>query len=139
MDDRALTLRLIDILARLPGWQGPRRQDHAGATVALFYGAIDTDPDQAVGVRVYADPTGGTDQRTVRRAQLRIRGSKHEPDSADHLAGIALAVLHGLSRQDGINSIIRQSFSPSGADANGREERTENYLIILDNLEAFTP
>lgn len=139
MDDRALTFRLIEFLAHLPGWEGPAREDHADAVVALFYGAIDSEPDQAVGVRVYADPSGGTDQRTVRRAQLRVRGKPHEPDSADQLANIALAVLHGLSRQRGINSIIRQSFSPSGADANGREERTENYLIILDNQEAFTP
>ena len=139
MDDRTLTMRLCEILARLPGWRGPLREDHAGASVSVFYGAIEGTPDQAVGVRVYGEVVSGDDQRVRRRAQLRVRGARNAPDGADNIAGLAHAVLNGLSRQGGINSIIRQSFSPSGADANGREERTENYLIILDNQEAFTP
>lgn len=139
MDDRTLTMRLCEILARLPGWAGPDRAEHIGASVAIFYGAIDGEPDQSVGVRVYGQVVSGDDQRVRRRAQLRVRGARNAPDSADNLAGLAHAVLDGISRQAGINSIIRQSFSPSGADANGREERTENYLIILDNQEAFTP
>jgi hypothetical protein len=28
--------------------------------------------------------------------------------------------------------------APAGADDNRREQRTENYLIILDNLESLT-
>jgi hypothetical protein len=28
--------------------------------------------------------------------------------------------------------------SPAGADDNRREERTENYLVVLDNPEALT-
>jgi len=38
----------------------------------------------------------------------------------------------------GISGVSRLSMAPAGADENGREERTENYLIILDNQEALS-
>ena len=39
-------------------------------------------------------------------------------------------------RTGGINHIHRTSFGPLGADVNGREERSENYSVVLDNPEA---
>lgn len=133
MDDVTLTLHICRILARLPGWMfsedgTPYTAEH----VAIFYGAIGPDPDRAIGVRVYA----ATDEDiSTRRVQLRIRGARHQRLSADRLADLAFTVLHGLSRVGGINDIRRISMTPLGSDTNGREERTENYQIILDNPE----
>nr|WP_205834859.1 minor capsid protein [Microbacterium sp. CFH 90308] len=129
-----MTLRLCRLLARLPGWAFREDgTDYTANEVGIFYGAIGADPDRAIGVRVY----GTTDEDiSTRRAQLRIRGAKYQRVSADRLADLAKTVLHGLSRVGGINDIRRISMTPLGADNNGREERTENYEIILDNPEA---
>ncbi|MGD9607401.1 MAG: minor capsid protein [Leucobacter sp.] len=137
MDDDELTRRLCGILAGLPGWEGPDRASHAGAKVAVFYGAIDTTPDVAVGVRVYGEASIPGESREVRRVQFRFRGEPNAPNGADRLAGIVHAIFSNLTRVAGVNGAIRASFAPMGADKNRREERADNYLIIIDNLEAY--
>lgn len=132
MDDAEITKALCRILALVPGWQF---EDHEGADLAIFYGAIGTEPDRAIGVRVYGQPLTA-DGRQVRRAQLRTRGSRGQPDDADYMAGVATSVLEGISRQYGINGITHLSSAPAGADTNLRDERTDNFLIIIDNPEA---
>jgi len=134
VDDGTLCIRICRQLARLPGWVFREDgTDYLASEVALFVGAIDPTPDRAIGVRVY----GTTDDDVAeRRVQLRIRGAKNQPLSADRMADLAFTVLHGLSRVGGINDIRRISMTPLGSDTNGREERTENYQIILDNPEA---
>lgn len=139
MDDATLTTRINEQLARVPGWAW--RSDGSVYTadeVAIFYGAIGPAPDRAIGVRVYGAPAdiGGDGHLALRSAQLRFRGAKYRPNGADVLAGHALTVMQGLSRVDGINGIRRESFSSLGTDSNFREERADNYLIILDNQEA---
>lgn len=135
MDDAELTKRILAYLGRLPGWEWrPNGPAYAAADVGLFYGQIRPDPDRAIGARVYAPADG--EHLSVRRLQLRLRGARGRPDGADTLADIAFAAMSGIARLDGILSAQRISFSPLGADVNGREERTENYIITLDNLEA---
>jgi len=137
LDDVALTKLVCTELGTISGWawreNGPA---YTADEVGIFYGAIGTTPDKAVGVRVY----GSSAERHLgwRRVQLRLRGDPGRPDGADALATPALDALQGLSRRGGISGITRQSMAPAGADDNRREERTENYLIILDNLEALT-
>lgn len=135
MDDVTLTKVVCRILGRIPGWSwretGPAYTDDE---VAIFYGPLKPDPDRAVGVRVY----DGTDTAhlATRRVQLRFRGRPGELDGADRLAFPAFVLLDGLSRTGGISGARRMSLAPLGADTNGREERTDNYEITLDNLEA---
>ena len=135
MDDAALTIRLCEYLARVPGWawrpDGPYTQDETG----LFYGQIAAAPDRAVGVRVY----GGDDDIGLaeRRVQVRFRGDPGVVDAADRMAGVAFVMLGALDRYRGVLGATRLSFLPLGADTNGREERTDNYLITLDNVEAI--
>ncbi|WP_233197834.1 minor capsid protein [Cryobacterium sp. Y57] len=137
MDDVALTKIICGELGAIAGWawreNGPV---YTADEVAVFYGTLGTGPDKAAGVRVY----GTTDERFLgwRRVQLRLRGGPGRPDGADALSTPSFAALHGLSRMGGISSISRESMAPAGADDNRREMRTENYLIILDNLEALT-
>jgi hypothetical protein len=133
VDDAALTERICELLAAIPGWDYRNFPVYTAAETGIFYGAIGTAPDRAVGVRVY----GGTDEAvTFRRVQLRIRGKANRRDGADKLAEPARVALMGVSRWRGISGIQRESFTSLGADSNGREERTDNYLITLDNLEA---
>jgi hypothetical protein len=134
MTDRDLTILLCQLLGTVPGWHwNPTAGTPSG--VGVFYGSIPERPDQAIGVRVY----GGSDDAVVyepqRRVQLRIRGARGRPDGADELAAVAFTVLQG-ARPPGVSWIERTSFGPLGADTNGREERTDNYLISLDNQEA---
>ncbi|WP_233202015.1 minor capsid protein [Cryobacterium sp. Y11] len=139
LDDRTLTILICSILGEIPGWDwNPGDPDYVYSSdpVIIFYGALGTTPDTAVGVRVYA---AGQDLDVAwRRVQIRVRGAQGRPDGADVLAALAFAALQGLSRVGGISGISRLSIAPAGADDNRREERTENYLIILDNLEALT-
>jgi hypothetical protein len=156
VDDATLTMRVCALLGLLPGWawrpDGPAYETTSllpgndtlpgedalpgRPEVGVFYGQIADAPDQAIGVRVYSTTDG--DWLHERRVQLMIRGARHRPDGADHLAAPAFAVLHGLARVSGISGIRRTSMAPLGADSNGREERTDNYIITLDNPEAFS-
>lgn len=135
MDDRGLTIRLGETLGAIPGWVWSDAGEPPPSAVGVWYGAIPQSPDRAVGCRVY----GGTDTDDVsrRRAQLIFRGAKGDPSSADALADAAFATLHKRSDIPGIAYIERQSFGPLGADGNGREERSDNYNIILENEEAY--
>lgn len=136
MDDSELTVRLSQIVGALPlfAWR-PDGPAYTAAEIGVFYGTIPDAPDRAVGIRVYS-PIDEPDL-LARRVQLYIRGGRRQPFGADRIAGVLFSVLHDRLRGDGIASIRRTSAAPLGADANGREERTENYLITLDNLEAF--
>lgn len=133
MDDSTLTKLLCALIGGIPTFDWP---EHTPTGIAVFYGRIDPSPDRAVGVRVY----GSDDERYLnqRRVQLRIRGRKEDRADADTIASVIFAVLPGLSRVGGISGIRRESMTPLGADQNGREERTENYTITLDNLEVLS-
>lgn len=136
MDDTDLTLVLCEILGRVPGWSWrPDGPDYGPGEVGIFYRSIDTTPDRAIGVAVY----GGSDPAVYapqRRVQLHFRGSPGDRTGADTLAGIAFLVLQDRPPGQGIVTIARTSFGPLPADGNRRQERTDNYLILLDNLEA---
>lgn len=138
MDDAALTLALCEMLGEVPGWHWSTTTATPAGAVGVFYGDIPETPDRAIGVRVY----GGADDPLVyqpeRDAQLRIRGARNDPDDADRIAGFAFALLQGRSRIRGISWVQRSTFGPLGADTNGREERSDNYRVFLDNPEVGT-
>lgn len=133
--DVELTTRIAEILGRVPTftWR-PHGPAYTSAEVAIFYGRIMDAPDRAIGVRVYSP--ADQEHLTRRRVQLHVRGRRDDVADADRLSDVLSLVLDRRLRGDGIASITRTSFSQLGADKNGREERTENYLITLDNLEA---
>lgn len=136
MTDRDLTIALCELLAEELGWSWSLTEPYPAGVVGLFYGSIGDAPDRAVGVRVY----GGSDPRVyapTRSVQLLLRGRPGEPDGADALADAAFGVLHKTLRCRGILAGQRSYFGPLGADANGREERADNYEIHLDNMEAY--
>ena len=136
MTDRDLTIALCELLAEELGWSWSLTEPYPAGAVGLFYGSIGETPDRAVGVRVY----GGSAPRVrapTRSVQLLLRGRPGEPDGADALADAAFGVLHKTLRCRGILAGQRSYFGPLGADANGREERADNYEIYLDNMEAY--
>ncbi|MFD4957147.1 minor capsid protein [Microbacterium sp. NPDC058389] len=139
MDDDELTFRLGEILGRIPGWMwDPNADAIPEGSVPIFYGRILDEPDRAVGVRVYGTEDRLTESLSERRAQIRFRGARGDARGANKLAAPAFTLLQGLSRVGGISDIRRLSMAPLGADNNGREERTDNYIITLDNTEAST-
>lgn len=133
--DVELTTRLAEILGRVPtfAWR-PNGPAYDSSEVAIFYGRVLDAPDRAIAVRVYS-PVNEPDL-SRRRVQFHVRGRADDVAGADRLADVLSIVLDNRLRGDGIASITRTSFSQLGADKTGREERTENYLITLDNLEA---
>lgn len=139
IDDDALTKLVCSLLGDIPGWAWrPDGPAYTSAETAIFYGRIGETPDRAVGARVYSTTDDPVEVLSSRRVQLRFRGRRHAPDGADNLAQIAFLRLQGLSRVGGISGIRRDSMSPLGADDNDREQRSDNYTIILDNQEALT-
>ncbi len=137
MDDVQLTYRICELLGAVPGWHwdpDPNAPAYPSTGVGIFYGAIQDKPDRAIGVRCYGS---SDDDVLVRRVQLRLRGRPYDSTGADSLAGVAFTVLHKLSRVGGISDIRRISSGPLGADESDREERSDNYQIILDNPEAI--
>ncbi len=137
MNDAEVTVAVCELLARVPGWHWSTTTPTPDGQVGIFYGSIPDEPDRAIGVRVY----GGIDPHVYspqRRVQLRIRGARHDVDDADRIAHFAFLVLQGLSRTKGLSQVERTSFGPLGADGNGREERSENYLVTIDNPEVGT-
>ncbi|CAN7267114.1 minor capsid protein [Microbacterium foliorum] len=133
--DTELTIRCAEILGRVPSfaWR-PAGPAYTSSEVAIFYGRVLDAPDRAIGVRVYSP--ADQPHLSSRRVQFHVRGGRDDVTGADRLADVLFTVLDGRLRGDGIASISRTSFSQLGADKTGREERTENYLITLDNLEA---
>lgn len=139
IDDATLTKLICSLLGDVPGWEWWEHDDpYPKTSTGIYYGRIGEDPDRAIGVRVYASSDNYEESLSSRRVQLRVRGKRGDADDADHLAQIAFLRLQGLSRVGGISGIRRDSMSPLGADDNGREQRSENYTIILDNQEALS-
>lgn len=133
--DRDITVAICARLGTIPGWVWSPDTPPVIGDVAVFYGAIPEAPDRAVGVRVY----GGSDSvelwAPTRRVQIVCRGSRGDRGGADDLAGQVYAALQRWSG-DGISVAARTFFAPLGADTEGREERSDNYHLVIDNLEA---
>lgn len=139
MDDAALTETLCALLGEVPGWSWRTSDTYSPDEVGVFYGAIPPTPDAAVGVRVYGADDDLVTGVAYRRAQIRFRGAKGDPRGADVMAAQAFAALQGLSRTGGMSGVNRLSVAPLGADTNGREERTDNYSVLLELTPEVTP
>lgn len=139
MTDVDLTRALCAALGDIDGWAYRETEPYTADVVGIFYGAIDTQPDRAVGVRVYDSHDYPRDHIGGRRAQVRYRGAPRARTGADELADLAEPVLTSIRRQYGIAEILRVSFATLGHDGNGRQERTDNFIITLDNEEAKQP
>lgn len=136
MDDASLTIKLCEIAGALPGFTwSPTPTTYPADTTAVFYGRIADAPDRAIGIRVYSP--ADLEHLSRRRVQVWVRGGRGEPDGADRIADAVFARFDSLSREGGILGIRRDSFAAIGADANGREQRSENYIVTLDNKEAL--
>lgn len=137
MDTETLTTTIAQLLADRTGWAWqPNGPAYTNTQVGVFYGAIGANPDQAVGITVYTTDDPYPVGANVRRVQLRFRGLPGVRAGADTLADTAFAHLHGLARVAGINLATRVSMAHLGADESDRQERADNYQIILDNPEA---
>lgn len=138
MDTQQLVATVATILADAHtdwAWQ-PDGPAYTASQVGIFYGAIGADPDRAIGITPYVTQDDHVTTLAIRRVQLRFRGAPRNPNGADALADAAFHTLQGLARVAGLNLVTRESSAPLGADANDRQERTDNYQIILDNPEA---
>ena len=137
MDDVRLTKLLCGLVGSVPGWSwresGPA---YTASELGVFYGPIADKPDRAIGVRLYGVPLDDVNVSRERLVQFRVRGAPGRRDGADAIASVLRTVLGGIVRRDGISEVSFQSMASLGADTNGREERSENYIIILDNQEA---
>jgi hypothetical protein len=139
MDTTAVVTAVNEILAaaNVGKWQ-PAGPAYLAAEIGIFYGPIGAAPDRAIGVTCYTQTDDVETDRKDRYVQVRCRGAKNAPNGADLIADACFAALHGLYQTHGFARITRTSTAPLGADTNARQERTENYRIIIDNPEALS-
>lgn len=96
--------------------------------------AVPQSPDRIVAVTVYdvdEDPDPASTWQTF-TVQVRYRAGKYPTDVDDlaDAAHTALTVHHQTWGAVRVDRCHRQSFIPIGADANGRQERTDNYRLV---------
>lgn len=132
MDDSTLTQTVATMLndAGAGIWR-PDGPAYAAAEIGIHYGAIPVSPDQGIGLTIYNtddDVVVGTKTRWL---QARTRGLKGRSDGADALSATVFAALQGVTHRAGIALMHRVSSLPLGADENGRQERSDNYRILL--------
>lgn len=138
MDDVQLATTICQRLAAADVGVWRESSPYLFGEVGIFYGPIDESVDSGIGVTPYevVDPYPvGVFER---RVQVRYRGARNERNGADRLASAGFAALQGLVRVAGFSLVRRLSMAQLGTDANSRQERADNYLIILDNPEALT-
>lgn len=105
-------------------------------SLTVVYGQIDETSDREIAVQIYLWTDDDIRFLHWRRVQFRIRGRRHDLTDADEIAWSIFSAQHTLSREGGISDARRASVALLGADTNGREERTDNYTIILDIQES---
>ncbi|MGV8972912.1 MAG: phage tail terminator protein [Rhodoglobus sp.] len=134
MDTSTVTTTVCALLdtANVGEWR-PSGPAYSAGEVGIFYGPILAAPDRAMGVTTYLQTDDPETCLAVRMVQVRYRGAKGIPNGADILADAGFAALHMLHHTSGIARITRSSTAPFGADGNGRQERVDNYRVIIDN------
>ena len=134
MDDGELTRVICERLAAAGvGVWRPAGPAYTATGTGIFYGSLGATPDRALAVAVYLPVDDIRTGLSLRYLQVRSRGPRGTPDGADTLAGAVFDALHGTYPRGGIARITRTSAARLGADGNSRQERTDNYLIVLDN------
>lgn len=137
MRDDEIVTALIETLAARTGWFWDPSGPYPPSGPALFYGAIGTEPDEAVGVTIYAADDGVISDGAgygyaVRSVQIRFRGAPYDPAGADRLASTAFGAVQQLSRVAGLNHVERFQVARLGVDSNARTERADSYFVIPD-------
>jgi len=134
MDTSTLTTAVCALLdaAGVGEWR-PAGPAYTAAETGIFYGALGALPDKAIGVTCYTATDDIVTGLATRRVQVRCRGARNVPNGADLIADAVFAAIHGLYRTSGFARITREFPAPLGADGNSRQERTDNYLLVLDN------
>lgn len=101
---------------------------------AITIKALPASPDNAVAVTVYAVEDDLTLPNVTVAVQLRFRCERGSRTAVDDWADEVFGVLHGHRFTVGgrlVQQCRRLSVAPMGADENGREERADNYELIL--------
>ena len=102
--------------------------------IGIVIGAPSQDPPSLVALATYnnADASAASDSTVF--LQARVRGADDDPRKADDLADAVFDSLQGLRKTvNGIRIVYgkRNSSYSLGIDGNGRQERTDNYELMV--------
>lgn len=103
-----------------------------GATgIVIVDGELNAAPDQGIAINVSPGWASAAHTDADYRVQLRLRGTK-DPRTLRRIAQGCFDTLHGISAVPIGRALIAHMWRTSGAslgrDANGRWERSDNYL-----------
>ena len=107
-----------------------------GITDPVFFKALPTSPDRCVAVTAYSSSDEAKVALSHIRVQFWFRGIANNSLDVDVLGDAVFDVLQGVEHvQMGtahVNQMLRVSSAQLGADANKRNERTDNYELDVD-------
>jgi hypothetical protein len=120
------------IVAPIPTGNQPYPKD----STALFRKSMGDKPDRAVAVNVYDFELPPWPQSgVVALVQIRTRVPKGDPNAVDDLGDAIVNLLHGVHHASwGEVKVERCTYSfggSIGADPSGRQERADNFRIVL--------
>ena len=107
-----------------------------GITDPVFFKALPTTPDRCIAITAYA----ATDEAKVALSKIRVqfwfRGIYNNSLDVDELGDSVFNLLQGIEHvQFGtahVNQMLRVSSIQLGADANKRNERSDNFELDID-------
>jgi len=138
MDDSEVVRALATVLDARTTYVWSESTPYTPDQIGIYYGAIPATPDRAIGLTLY---DGGDDPQTGlahRRVQVLFRGARNSLSGANDMASEVFRVLQRFCGA-GFASVSRLSMAPLGADDSQRQERVDNYLIVLDNALSGIP
>jgi hypothetical protein len=136
MRDSAVVVTLAEQLAARTGWSWNPAAPYAPSDIGIFYGAVGSSPDTAVGITLYTGDDSVITGLAIRRVQFLFRGPRGDRAGADDMADEAFTALQGMVRIGGLSLVSRVLVANLGTDENTRQERADSYQIIIDNPEA---
>jgi hypothetical protein len=139
MPEQSWTNRLLAGLAQhLDGigfwtYRAPGDPYQQGDVRPIFTGAIQPDPDEALGMDVYDNDADPALSDVTVLAQLWHRGPRYDQDAVRASVDMAFELLHGQGGFElagiPIVMITQKSCLPVGADGNGRYQASQNFRI----------
>lgn len=104
--------------------------------VGIVLGVPTQEPPSLIALAAYGNNDDPSLSDSTMQMQVRVRSASADPRPADNLADEIFDILHGLNGADLIGGIRlvyarRTSTLPLGIDGSGRQERSDNYDLMV--------
>lgn len=102
--------------------------------IGIVLGVPTQSPRSLIALAAYGNTDDPAASDSTMQLQVRLRGADADPTGADDLADAVFDALQGLRADlNGVRLVYgrRASTLPLGVDGNGRQERSDNYDLMV--------